>query len=283
MLSRPGFLALYALFAVGVASAVAHGSAGASPSTPGAPIAAVASVAANARAVAASAGEAVSAPRGERPVERALDAFAGVVKRQSDPEALRLAFGAYYAFKAAHPDEVRNPYLYFVDYGLDNATPRGYVFDMDALRVVDGPFTVAHGRGSSRGRNGVPTRFSNAPGSAASSLGLFLTQETYAFSGHANGRLYHSVGLRLRGLSGRFNDDARERGVVVHGAPYVTARDAGRSEGCPAMQPERARRLIPMIAHGGVVFLYSPRDRTWLRDGPWVHEAAAGEVATARR
>ena len=57
--------------------------------------------------------------------------------------------------------------------------------------------------------------------------------------------------------------------MVVHGAPYVTATRAGRSEGCPAVDPARARRLIPKIANGGLVFLFSPRDRGWMSSDPW--------------
>lgn len=53
------------------------------------------------------------------------------------------------------------------------------VFDMRALALVDGPFTMAHGRGSSTNRYGVPTRFSNASGSEATSLGLYLAEDTY--------------------------------------------------------------------------------------------------------
>ena len=204
-------------------------------------------------------------------VESALDALAPVVVESSHPDALRAAFRAYFSYRAAHEDRVRKPYLYFVDYGLGNATPRGYVFDMDALTLIEGPFTVAHGRGSSRGRNGVPTRFSNRPGSAATSLGLYLTQETYGFVGHAGGRTYRSVGLRLAGLSGEFNDAARARGVVAHGAPYMSARDAGRSEGCPALEERRAQRLLPMIANGSLVFLYSPNDPVWAEQDPWVN------------
>ena len=162
-------------------------------------------------------------------VTAALDALAPHVVRTSDDDALTSAFRAYFRYKAAHPERVRKPYLYFVDYGLSNTTARGYVFDMETLDVVDGPFTVAHGRGSSRARNGVPTRFSNRSGSAMTSLGLYVTQETYGFVGHAGGRTYRSVGLRLQGVSGDFNDAARARGVVAHGAPYMSARDAGRS------------------------------------------------------
>src|SRR5437868_3840052 len=83
--------------------------------------------------------------------------------------------------------------------------PRGYVFDMDRLTILDGPFPVAHGRGSSSSRAGVPTRFSNAFGSNASSLGLYVTQQTYAFVGHSGGTAYHSMGLALKGVSGSYN------------------------------------------------------------------------------
>ena len=136
--------------------------------------------------------------------------------------------------------------------------------------MVDGPFIVAHGSGSSRGRNGVPTSFSNRPGSNASSLGLYVAGETYAFRGKAGGRRYRSIGLRMHGQSGRFNDAALRRGVVAHGAPYVGARDAGRSQGCPAVSMQRAERLMPLLANGAVVILYSPRDGDWLRNGPWI-------------
>jgi hypothetical protein len=202
--------------------------------------------------------------------DRALTVLSRHVRRKSHPDALRLAFQAYFRYAAAQPAQVRNPYFFFVDYGLDNGTPRGWVFDMEALELVEGPFTVAHGSGSSDSRNGVPTRFSNRPGSYMTSLGLFLAQETYRFSGKSGGRRYTSVGLRMRGLSGRFNDAARRRGIVSHGAPYVSRTDAGRSQGCPAMEQARAGRLLPKLADGGIVFLYSPRNAQWLREGPWV-------------
>lgn len=202
--------------------------------------------------------------------DRALQALARHVKKQSDPDALRLAFRAYFAFAETRPAEVRKPYLFYVDYGLGNRTRRGYVFDMEKLKLVEGPFTVAHGRGSSKSRNAVPDRFSNTPGSLASSLGLYVAQETYRFRGKSAGRPYTSLGLRMKGVSGPFNDAARRRGIVVHGAPYVTGRDAGRSQGCPAMEQSRARRLLPLLADGALVFLYSPRDERWLRNDRWL-------------
>lgn len=219
-------------------------------------------------------GNSVSAPlidAVDASAEAALAALSDEVVRLSDSNALRVAFEAYFSYRDARPDRVRNPYLYFVDLGLDNHTARGYVFDMEALALVEGPFHVSHGRGSSSARNGVPTRFSNGSGTNASSLGLYLAQETYTFRGKTAGRAYVSTGLRMSGESGRFNDAARQRGIVAHGAPYVTAKDAGRSEGCPAMEMARAERLLPLLADGGVVLIYSPRDDRWLSEDPWIN------------
>jgi hypothetical protein len=203
----------------------------------------------------------------------AIDKFAGAVRPLSRPAALEDAFRSYFAYKTAHPGDVKKPFLYFVDYGLPSTTPRGYVFDMDSLRVVDGPFTVAHGRGSSTSQYGVPTRFSNATGSAATSLGLYLAKSTYDFHGHAGGQAYSAVGMRLVGVSDGFNDNAFARRVVAHGAPYVTSTKAGRSEGCPAMEPARAERLLPKLADGGMVFLFAP-DENWMARDPWISATA---------
>lgn len=94
-------------------------------------------------------------------VSTALGAFQGAVRPLSHPRALSDAFNSYFAYKAANPEQVRKPLLYFVDYGLPSTEPRGYVFDMDSLRVVDGPFTVARAHappGTRQRRNGFPLR-----------------------------------------------------------------------------------------------------------------------------
>lgn len=200
----------------------------------------------------------------------AVKALAPKVRGLSHPSALESAFRAYYAYKAAHPNEVKKPYLYFVDYGQPSTAKRGYVFDMNSLTIVDGPFTVAHGSGSG---GTTPTRFANGSGSHATSLGLYVTANTYAFSGKSGGRPYSSIGLRLKGVSKGFNDKAFARGVVAHGAPYVTPTRAGRSQGCPAMEQARAKRLLPMLANGAMVFLFAP-DGHFMANDPWVNAAA---------
>jgi len=206
---------------------------------------------------------------GTSQTSRALSAFSSMVHSLSTPKALESAVRSYFAFKTAHPDEVKKPLLYFVDYGLPSTKPRGYVLDMNALKIVEGPFTVAHGRGSSTSRDGIPTRFSNAFGSAATSLGLYVTKALYAFTGHSGGSTYSSIGLRLDGVSNGFNTNAFARGVVAHGAPYVTADKAGRSQGCPAMEPARAKELLPKLANGAMVYLFAP-DANWMSRDPWL-------------
>ncbi len=202
-------------------------------------------------------------------IAEALKSIGSAVRPLSHPAALEDAFRAYFVYRAAHSADVKKPYLYFVDYGLSSTTPRGYVFDMDALEIVDGPFTVAHGRGSATSQFGVPSYFSNATGSEATSLGLYLTQSIYDFHGKTGSQSYSAIGLQLLGLSTGFNDNAQSRRVVVHGAPYVTPTRAGRSEGCPAMEPSRARALLPKLANGSMVFLFAPNEQ-WMAGDPWV-------------
>lgn len=194
-------------------------------------------------------------------IDSALHAFSSAVRPLSHPKALETAFRSYFAYMSEHPTDVRKPLLYFVDYGLPSTEPRGYVFNMKDMSVVEGPFMVAHGRGSSVARDGVPTRFSNGFGSAMTSLGLYVAQELYHFTGHAGGGVYASVGLRLQGVTPGMNDNARARGVVAHGAPYVTSSRAGRSEGCPAMEEQRAERVLPELANGGMVYLFAPNSQ----------------------
>jgi hypothetical protein len=37
------------------------------------------------------------------------------------------------------------------------------------------------------------------------------------------------------------------------------------------MEMERAERLLPLLANGGVVFIYSPGDDRWLTEDQWVN------------
>ena len=113
---------------------------------------------------------------------------------------------------------------------------------------------VAHGRGTGDDR---AVRFSNRPGSLQSSLGTFVTGAVY--------RGKHGLALRLRGLDPGLNDRAEARAIVIHGAPYVSEAVVaklgrlGRSQGCPALSPAAAARVIGLIGVGTVVFAYHPQ------------------------
>jgi hypothetical protein len=145
-----------------------------------------------------------------------------------------------------------------IDYSRPSTEPRLWVFDLAARKLLFEEW-VAHGRNSG---DNLTTRFSNRDGSYMTSLGGFAAQETYV---GGNG-----YSLRLRGLEPGFNDRARDRAIVIHGAPYVNPVAAklqgrlGRSLGCPAVRPQVARQLIDSIRGGTFVFAYYP-DRDWLQ------------------
>lgn len=188
------------------------------------------------------------------------------------PALLALAEDAADGYLAAH--EVARPHLLtIIDYSLPSTAPRLWVLDRERRNVLFHRL-VAHGQGS--GEN-YATRFSNREGSLQSSLGLFLTEESYV------GRNGYS--MRLRGLEPGINDRARERTIVLHGAPYARAEFVrqhgrlGRSWGCPAVEPEIARELIDLLRDGSLLFVYG-NDDEWLRRSTYLL-ARAGESGAA--
>lgn len=151
--------------------------------------------------------------------------------------------------------------LSIIDFSRPSTEPRMWVVDLDEGKVLF-RLRVAHGRASGEDR---ATWFSNELGSNASSLGLFRTAEVY------QGR--HGRSLRLDGLEPGTNDRARERGIVVHSAPYCTPEHVarwgrlGRSQGCPALDPEVTDAVIDTIRDGTLLFAWYP-DPEWQARSP---------------
>lgn len=177
----------------------------------------------------------------------------------ANEKVLALATHALACAKAVDSDAaVEANTLSVIDYSRPSTEPRFWVFDL-ASRQLLFEERVAHGRNT--GEN-MARHFSNTPGSLMSSIGAFVTAGTYL--GH------NGYSLRLRGLEPGFNDNALERAIVIHGAPYVSVDIAraqnrlGRSFGCPAVRPAVARKLIDTIRNGSFVFAYYP-DETWLQ------------------
>jgi hypothetical protein len=184
------------------------------------------------------------------------------------PEVLELALEAYGQAEAG--GHVRRPVLTIVDYELPSYQQRLWVIDMKVGRVLHQEW-VAHGMGKPRGSGGTMEEalsFSNEKGTLKSSLGLFVTAETYY------GR--HGYSLKLDGLEEGVNDKARERLIVLHGADYVTedrakGRLVGRSWGCPAVRPGVSRILIDAIKDGSVLWIYYPHAE-WLGESDFLDE-----------
>lgn len=175
--------------------------------------------------------------------------FAGASLGSLEPDVFELALNA--ASCAVRTGAVTNPKtLTVIDYSRPSTEERLWVIDL-ATRELLYEELVAHGQGT----GGLTANmFSNEPETHRTSLGLFRTDNTYVGK--------NGYSLRLDGLDKGINDRARERAIVMHGAPYVSEQFVratgrlGRSWGCPAIRNEVAREMIDRVKGGGLVFAY---------------------------
>lgn len=169
---------------------------------------------------------------------------------------------------AAHMNKSSSPLLTIIDYSKRSNNKRLWVLDIERDEVVYNEW-VAHGVNSG---NATATRFSNKLNSRKSSLGVYRTAETYSGK--------HGYSLKLDGLDGRYNNRARERAIVIHGASYVDEAGArksgrvGRSWGCPALRKEVSRKVINTIKGGSLVVAYYPQ-KDWMRKSAFLNCPAA--------
>lgn len=205
-----------------------------------------------------------AAPAKAEPTKAALAKVAGTI----DPNVLKLAMQAT-ACATQQGVVERPPTLTVIDYSRPSTKPRLWVLDLATGKVLFEEL-VAHGQGSG---DDIATKFSDLPDSHQSSLGLFLTEETYTGK--------HGYSLRLQGLENGVNSRARERAIVVHAAEYVSAATVsalgrlGRSWGCPALGKDVARRVIDTIKAGSLIFSYYP-DKTWLSGSKFLSGGCGG-------
>lgn len=159
--------------------------------------------------------------------------------------------------------DINKPILTIIDYSLPSTAKRLWVIDLRSKHVLYNTL-VAHGENSG---DTYARRFSNQFGSLESSLGVFLTGDTYM--GH------RGYTLRIKGLDSGFNTNAEARHIVIHGAWYVSDMLAkmrgtiGRSWGCPALDPKVAIPVINTIKDGSLLFVYYP-DSTWLHKSKFI-------------
>ena len=143
-------------------------------------------------------------------------------------------------------------YLTICDLSQSSNNRRLYLVDLSNDTVLLNTY-VAHGRNSG---GEFATRFSNKPSSLQSSLGFFITKDTYYGE--------HGLSLRLSGVETGYNDKAIRRRIVIHGADYVeedwlkSSTFMGRSYGCPAVPEKECSQIINTIKNGSCLFIYYP-------------------------
>jgi hypothetical protein len=149
------------------------------------------------------------------------------------------------AYYDANYDKITNQRVMgVIDYKQHNSKERFYIIDMESGRVDT--YLTAHGKNSDPDFDGYATKFTNTPDSNTTSLGFFLTAETYYGS--------NGYSLRLDGLS-TTNSNARKRAIVIHGAEYVSpGPKIGRSYGCPAVEMRYHKDLIDQIKGGSLLY-----------------------------
>jgi hypothetical protein len=147
---------------------------------------------------------------------------------------------------------IENEYLTIVDFSLSSKEERLWVVDMNTKMVVLQSL-VAHGKNSGME---FANQFSNKSESYQSSLGFYLTGETYTGK--------HGLSLKIDGLEYGINNNARQRAVVIHGADYASEKFVkangrlGRSQGCPAVPYAVHKTLIETIKGKSCLFIYHP-------------------------
>lgn len=171
------------------------------------------------------------------------------------PSLISFQKGMLGYYKLTEKGKIKNDILTIVDFSLPSSKKRMWILDMDTHQVLFYTF-VAHGQGTG---GEMATEFSNVPNSHQSSLGFYLTAETYMGK--------HGLSLRMDGLEKKFNSNARDRYIVVHGAKYATSGFVdrvgrlGRSWGCPAVPKKMAKEIIKTIKGKSCFFIYYPSEK----------------------
>lgn len=153
-------------------------------------------------------------------------------------------------------------FLSVINFAQSSKEARFYIVDMKSGSVW--AIHTAHGKGSDTNHDGYAEKFSNVPGSNASSLGYYRAAETYTGN--------HGLSLKLDGLSST-NSNARARSIVIHAADYVSEASViqGRSWGCPAVAPQNRTTVINDLKNGSLIYATvdnGGRTRNWSAGTP---------------
>ncbi|MGK7389066.1 MAG: murein L,D-transpeptidase catalytic domain family protein [Candidatus Cyclobacteriaceae bacterium M2_1C_046] len=166
-----------------------------------------------------------------------------------DYKVFRYAFIGFLNLKREEKISEKN-LLSIIDFTQSSCNKRFYTVDLDDREVIFNTY-VSHGQ---RTGADMAKKFSDIPGSFQSSIGFYVTAETYVGS--------KGYSLRLEGTEKGYNENMRRRAVVMHDADYVseefikTYGRLGRSQGCPALPKEISKEVIDTIKDQTAIFAY---------------------------
>ncbi|MFA0962654.1 murein L,D-transpeptidase catalytic domain family protein [Roseivirga sp. BDSF3-8] len=168
------------------------------------------------------------------------------------PEVFRKAVVGFYNLELKNRLDKDRKIITIADFSKSANEKRLWVIDLTNKKTLFNTY-VAHGRNTG---NVFAKTFSNTVNSNMSSLGFYVTAETY------HGK--HGLSLRLDGQEKGINDNARRRAIVMHGADYVSEAfikrvgRLGRSFGCPSIPMALRDDIIKTIADKTCLFIYYP-------------------------
>jgi hypothetical protein len=154
--------------------------------------------------------------------------------------------------------------LSICDFTLSSNLKRLWIFNLDDNELIMHSL-VSHGKNT--GEEYAET-FSNKSNSYQSSLGFYLTGDTYEGS--------NGYSLKLIGLDKFVNDKAEQRAIVMHGAPYCSEAfiaehgRLGRSFGCPSVPMELHQTIIDAIKQHTVLYIYHEKQQKVLASSKWL-------------
>ena len=166
----------------------------------------------------------------------------------------RMALVGFHYLELANKDVMT-----IIDYSQPSTADRLFIIDMVNCKLLFNTL-IAHGKNS--GEN-LATVFSNVPESKISSIGFFVTAETYMGD--------NGYSLRIDGIEKGINHNARKRDIVIHKADYVSKAfieqegRLGRSWGCPALPNELSKDIIDLIKEGTCIFVYGEDESYFIK------------------
>ncbi len=180
-------------------------------------------------------------------------------------EVFRKAYLGYLNLRDADKLNKDEQIISICDFSLSANVKRLWVINLESHKVLFHTL-VAHGQGTG---DEFAINFSNRDNSHQSSLGFYVTQETYSGD--------NGYSLKLNGMDRGYNDRAYDRAIVMHGAAYVcdsyirSNQRLGRSWGCPAVPVAMAGPIINTIKDGTCLYIYYP-SKSYLNSSVWLNK-----------